>query len=188
MGDEKSKKNEKHQNDTPSGAADLDPAEKRLADESDESATIARINDESATIARRLMNGWGSNLHHAIATLDAAKLIVIEAARDLLRREEEKTRQLRIAVECVNTGTPRDRRADRLADDTAVMDFFKREPVQAVGSAYIAEQTGVSAEGLRKALQRLTKAGKLTCSGRGMGAKYALATSPASVPVESAAQ
>jgi len=139
-------------------------------------------------IASDLMRDWGSDLHHAIAVLDAAKVTVIEAARDLLRREEEKTRQLRIAVECVNTGTPRDRRADRLADDTAVMDFFARESLQAVGSAYIAEQTGVSAENLRKALQRLTKAGKLTCSGRGMGAKYALATTHVSIGEETAAQ
>lgn len=183
MGDEK-KKNEKQHNEPKSD--DAKTAGNTFA--GDDSAPLAQIHAEASDIAHKLMNDWGSDLHHAIATLDAAKLIIVAAARDLLRREEEKTRQLRIAVECVNTGTPRDRRADRLADDTAVMDFFKREPVQAVGSAYIAEQTGVSADGLRKALQRLTKAGKLTCSGRGMGAKYALATSPASVPVESAAQ
>lgn len=181
MGDEKSKK---QQNDPK--ADDVKTAGN--ASTGDDSAARTQIQIEAKDIAKQLMDSWGSDLHLAIAVLDAAKLIIVAAARDLLRREEEKTRQLRIAVECVNTGTPRDRRADRLADDTAVMDFFKRESVQAVGSAYIAEQTGVSAEGLRKALQRLTKAGKLTCSGRGMGAKYALATSPASVPVESAAQ
>jgi hypothetical protein len=146
------------------------------------------IGVEAKNVAKQLMESWGSDLHHAIAVLDAAKVIVIDAARDLLRREEEKTRQLRMAVECVNTGTPRDRRAGRLADDTAILDYFKREPIQAVGSAYIAEQTGIAADDLRKALQRLTKAGKLTCTGRGMGAKYALATTHVSIGEETAAE
>lgn len=171
MGDEKSKKQQS--------------AETVMTKE-DELNT--QIGEEAISIAKQLMGSWGSDLHHAISALDRAKVIVIDAARDLLRREEEKTRQLRMAVECVNTGTPRDRRAGRLADDTAILDYFKREPIQAVGSAYIAEQTGIAADDLRKALQRLTKAGKLTCTGRGMGAKYALATTHVSIAEETAAE
>lgn len=137
-------------------------------------------------VAQALMADFGSDLHHAITVIDRAKVIVIDAARDLLRREEEKTRQLRMAVECVNTGTPRDRRAVRLADDSAILDHFARDP-KPVGSAYLAEQTGVTADDLRKALQRLVKSGKLQCSGRGMGAKYSPATSAATETTESAA-